>query len=57
MIDRVCVGHCYSYANDEPPTAQFRVRVTAANRYLLGLRDSYLMQVGASVVKQRDLPL
>src|SRR5581483_5127390 len=25
MIDRVCVGRCYSYANYEPSTKQFRV--------------------------------
>ena len=25
-IDRACIGHCYSYANYEPSTAQFRVR-------------------------------
>src|SRR5581483_5632654 len=24
MIDRACIGHCYSYANYEPSTAQFR---------------------------------
>jgi hypothetical protein len=58
MIDRACIGHCYSYANYEPSTAQFRVRVTGRNPYLLsGLADSYLMQVGSYVVKERDLPL
>ena len=31
MIDRVCIGRCYSYANYEPSTAQFRVRAVAAN--------------------------
>ena len=25
MIDRICVGHCYSYANYEPSTDQFRI--------------------------------
>jgi hypothetical protein len=58
MVDRVCIGHCYSYANYEPSTAQFRVRATGRNPYLLsGLADSYLMQVGSYVVKERDLPL
>jgi hypothetical protein len=57
MIDRVCIGHCYSYANYEPPTAQFRVRVNASNPYLLDFQDSFMMQMGAYVVKDRDLPL
>ena len=29
VIDRACIGHCFSYANYEPATAQFRVRVRA----------------------------
>src|SRR5271157_5619728 len=31
MIDRVCLGRCFSYANYEPSTAQFRIRVTGAS--------------------------
>jgi hypothetical protein len=57
MIDRVCVGHCYSYANYEPPTAQFRVRIQSPNPYLLDFKDSYLMQMDAYAVQARDLPL
>ena len=26
MIDRACLGRCFSYANYEPSTAQFRIR-------------------------------
>jgi len=29
VADRACIGHCFSYANYEPATAQFRIRVTA----------------------------
>ncbi len=58
MIDRVCVGHCYSYANYEPSTAQFRVRADVENPYVASkYEDSWLMQVGLYVVKDRDLPL
>jgi hypothetical protein len=58
VIDRACIGHCYSYANYEPSTAQFRVRATAENPYVAySYQDSFLMQMGAYVPKERDLPL
>ncbi|HUI55826.1 MAG TPA: hypothetical protein VLY04_12695 [Bryobacteraceae bacterium] len=58
MIDRVCIGHCYSYANYEPSTAQFRVRAIAENPYVAyTYQDSWAMQYGLYVVKERDLPL
>ena len=58
MIDRVCIGRCYSYANYEPSTAQFRVRAETPNPYVASAyQDSWLMQVGMYVVKDRDLPL
>jgi hypothetical protein len=58
MIDRVCVGHCYSYANYEPSTAQFRVRVTAPNPIVAATyEDSFTLQLGTYVVKPADVPL
>jgi len=58
MIDRVCIGHCYSYANYEPSTWQFRIRAVAENSYAAyTYQDSWLMQEGYYVVKERDLPL
>jgi len=58
MIDRVCVGRCYSYANYEPSTDQFRIRVTAPNEIVIAdYLDSATMQIGGYVVKQRDVPL
>jgi hypothetical protein len=58
VIDRVCVGRCYSYANYEPSTAQFRIRAEAENPFVASsYEDSWLMQMGAYVVKERDLPL
>ncbi|HUB83783.1 MAG TPA: hypothetical protein VMB03_33525 [Bryobacteraceae bacterium] len=57
-IDRACIGHCYSYANYEPSTAQFRIRADAENSYVTNsYQDSWLMQMGFYVVKDRDLPL
>ena len=58
IVDRACLGHCYSYANYEPSTAQFRVRAMKENPYVAyTYQDSWLMQVGAYVVKPSDLPL
>lgn len=58
IVDRVCIGRCYSYANYEPSTAQFRIRTTAENPFVASTyQDSWLLQVGAYVVKERDLPL
>jgi hypothetical protein len=58
MIDRACLGRCYSYANYEPSTAQFRIRAVAENPLVVSTYgDSSRLQEGSYVVKQRDLPL
>lgn len=58
MIDRVCVGHCYSYANYEPSTAQFRIRAKARNPYVAySYQQSWELQTGTYVVRESDLPL
>ena len=58
MIDRVCLGRCFSYANYEPSTGQFRIRTVADNPYVTArYDDSWRMQNGSYVVKDRDLPL
>ena len=58
MIDRVCVGRCFSYANYEPSTAAFRVRSVAENPFVASTYDdSFQLQTGSYVVKERDLPI
>ena len=58
MIDRACLGRCYSYGNYEPSTAQFRIRAVAGNPIVVSsYEDSRLLQLGSYVVKERDLPL
>jgi hypothetical protein len=58
MIDRVCIGRCYSYANYEASTAQFRIRAEPGNPFVAATyEDSWALQKGTYVVKQRDLPL
>jgi hypothetical protein len=57
-LDRVCIGHCFSYANYEPATAQFRIRAQAGNPIVVAeYRDSSALQVGTYVVKAPDVPL
>ena len=58
MIDRVCIGRCYSYANYEPSTAQFRVRVTEPNGIVASTyEESWALQGGRYIVRSRDLPI
>jgi hypothetical protein len=58
MIDRVCIDRCYSYANYEPSTGQFRIRATAPNPIVIwNYEESWQLQNGIYVVKDRDLPL
>jgi len=58
MIDRICVGRCYSYANYEPSTDQFRIRATAPNGVVAPVyMDSMSMQTGGYVVREGDVPL
>jgi hypothetical protein len=58
MIDRVCVGRCYSYGNYEASTGQFRVRAVPGNRLVITkYSDSLKMQIGGYVVKPSDPPL
>ena len=58
MLDRVCIRHCFSYANYEPSTAQFRIRATHANPIVVAEdQDANALQEGRYVVKPGDLPL
>lgn len=58
MIDRACIGRCYSFANYEPSTRQFRIRVQGPNPIAASsYADSSAMQWGGYVAQARDLPL
>jgi hypothetical protein len=58
VVDRVCLGRCFSYANYEPSVGQFRVRAERQNGIVTpDFRDSWAMQAGGYVVKPSDLPL
>jgi hypothetical protein len=58
MIDRACVGYCFSYGNYEPSTAVFRVRSTPGNPYVLNNYERAVdMEDGDYSVQPRDLPV
>jgi hypothetical protein len=58
MIDRVCIGRCFSYANYEPSTAAFRVRAVGFNPMVTAdYGDSFKLQTGTYVLQERDIPL
>jgi hypothetical protein len=55
MVDRACIGHCFSYANYEPCTFDFRLRATAGNYAVTPDCDaSFAMQAGTYIVKATD---
>jgi hypothetical protein len=58
IIDRACIGRCFSYGNYEPGSRVFRVRATPGNPYVL---DSYELatetEEGDYLVEPSDLPL
>jgi hypothetical protein len=55
MGDRACIGRCYSYANYEPSTLQFRIRADAPSRVVLSnYDDCYAVAQGTYVVRESD---
>jgi hypothetical protein len=57
MLDRACIGHCFSYGNYEPTTGMFRVRALPGNSYNMTDGDSTAsMEDGSYEVQARDLP-
>jgi hypothetical protein len=58
IVDRACIGRCFSYANYEPSTLQFRVRALPGNRIVTdSARASDEMQLGIYVVQPQDMPV
>ena len=57
-LDRVCIRRCFSFANYEASTTQFRIRAQAGNPAVVAdYRDSGALQEGTYVVKPADVPL
>jgi len=57
IVDRACVGHCFSYGNYEASSQQFRVRANEGNGYVMtNDKDPAAMEEGWYEVLSRDLP-
>jgi hypothetical protein len=57
MLDRACIGHCFSYGNYEPTTGMFRVRALPGNHFNMTDGDSAAqMEDGSYEVQAQDLP-
>ncbi len=57
-VDRACIGRCFSYANYEPSTGQFRVRANAGNPFVMAdYADVYSVELGRYRVQASDLPV
>ena len=57
-LDRACIGHCWSYADYEPSSRQFRIRATPGNGIVLDdFADVTAVASGTYVVQARDLPI
>ena len=58
ILDRACIGYCYSYGNYEAGSKMFRVRAAAGNPYVLADYDLAIeMERGEYSVKPADLPV
>ena len=58
IADRACIAHCFSYANYEPASGQFRIRVKPGSPVVSASDDDTEdMQAGEYEVQDEDLPL
>jgi hypothetical protein len=58
MVDRACIGRCFTYSNYEPASGQFRIRVRPGSPAATDSADSsQAMEDGKYVVRPQDLPM
>ena len=58
MLDRACIGWCFSYGNYEPASQAFRIRAQQNNpEVLVDGGDAADTQAGEYAVRPEDLPL
>ena len=58
IVDRACIGRCFTYSNYEPASGQFRIRVLPDSPVVTDSADSaQAMEDGTYVVRPQDLPM
>jgi len=57
IVDRACIGHCFTYSNYEPPSAQFHVRVNPGSPIIANsAANAQEMEAGNYIVRASDPP-
>jgi hypothetical protein len=56
LVDRACIGRCFTYSNYEPGSKQFRVRLSPQGSSIVSPSD-FDLEHGTYVVREQDLPL
>jgi hypothetical protein len=57
IVDRECMGHCFSYGNYEPASGVFRIRALPENKYAMSdFEDVASMEGGEYKILPEDLP-
>jgi hypothetical protein len=57
IVDRECIGHCFSFGNYEPASTLFRVQALPGNKYAMtDFEDVASMEAGDYQVQSEDLP-
>jgi hypothetical protein len=57
IVDRACIGHCFTYSNYEPSSAQFQVRVNPGSPLIANSAvDAQEMEAGNYTVRASDPP-
>lgn len=57
IVDRECIGHCFSYGNYEPASTLFRIHALPGNRYAMtDFEDVASMEAGDYQAQPEDLP-
>ncbi len=59
VADRACIRHCFVYSNYEPPSGQFRIRVSKGATFIVtdSAEDADDMQGGSYEIDRKDLPV
>jgi hypothetical protein len=58
LIDRACLGRCFSYGNYEPVSGHFRVQATGHNNLVLAVADHVKqVEAGSFTVRAADEPV
>jgi hypothetical protein len=56
LVDRACIGHCFTFSNYEPGSKQFRVRLSPGGSSIVS-PWGFDLEHGDYVVRAQDLPL